>query len=322
MNRSHNSRPEKGRNLLRVVPMYTVLDLETTGLDPHFDSIIEIAAMRVEFGKIVERFDTLVNPGFALPEFITTLTGITDSDLADAPDIKTALPRAREFIGNDIVVAHNAHFDVNFMYDKSVDLGLPAFDNDFIDTLKIARSLFPDLESYSLASLADFFEVSGNDFHRAENDIDYTQEIYELMRQYCLGNNIVLTPPKRKPANSRSTPWANHPKIGDIVSQRDDFDPTNPLFGQRVVFTGVLERMPRREAAQIVADCGGINCDTVTKKTNFLVLGNNDYCSAVVNGKSTKQKKAEQYQAEGLPIRVISENVFYDMIEEGQHDTE
>lgn len=301
----HIARPEKGENLLKAINDYTVLDLETTGLDPDFDSIIEIGALRVRDGQIVDRFDVLINPGFALPEFITTLTGITDSDLADAPDIKTALPRAREFIGNDIVVAHNAHFDVNFIYDQSVDLGLPAFGNDFIDTMRMARRLYPELAHHALSDLADYLGITGGAMHRAENDIVYTHQIYESMKAHCAEVGIDL--------DTLAKP--HYLRTSTITSEKVDFDTDHPLYGQVVVFTGALERMPRREAAQIVADCGGINGNTVTKKTNYLVLGNTDYCASLHGEKSSKHKKAEQYQAEGLPIRIISENVFYDMIE-------
>lgn len=139
----------------------------------------------------------------------------------------------------------------------------------------------------------------------------YTQQCYELMRQYCIGNGIEF---------SIDDPWqkllAEHPHVSKIVSEKTEFDQTHPLYGQRVVFTGVLERLARKDAAQIVADLGGINQDNVTRQTNFLILGNNDYCSSIKGGKSNKQKKAELYQLDGLPIQIISENVFYDMISE------
>lgn len=103
----------------------------------------------------------------------------------------------------------------------------------------------------------------------------------------------------------------------DIVGDSSKFDENNPLFGKIVVFTGTLERMTRRDAMQVVADLGGINGDTVTKKTNYLVLGNNDMCASIKDGKSTKQKKAEKYILDGADLAIISEDVFYDMLSEG-----
>ena len=80
------------------------------------------------------------------------------------------------------------------------------------------------------------------------------------------------------------------------------------------VFTGTLERMARKQAMQIVADLGGINENSVTKKTNYLILGNNDYCKTIKDGKSNKQKQAEAYKLQGQDIEIIPETVFYDML--------
>lgn len=82
------------------------------------------------------------------------------------------------------------------------------------------------------------------------------------------------------------------------------------------MFTGKLERYTRKEAMQIVANLGGINEDGVTKKTNFLILGNNDYCSTIKDGKSSKQKKAEKYKVAGQDILIVPEDEFYTMLED------
>lgn len=102
----------------------------------------------------------------------------------------------------------------------------------------------------------------------------------------------------------------------DIVTEKTDFDETHPLFGKTCVFTGTLEKMARKDAMQIVVDLGGLVGNSVTKKTNYLILGNNDYCSSIKGGKSSKQKKAESLKLAGNDIEIISENVFYDMISE------
>ena len=304
-------REGKGKSLLLLPDDYVVLDLETTGLDSRFDSIIEIGLLRIRNKEITERFDTLVNPHYPLSEFISELTGIRDEDLQQAPDLSDALRDALDFIGKDIIVGHNVNFDINFLYDSCQNLEFPVFNHDFVDTMRIARKIFPELPHHRLIDLVELFGLSGENFHRATADVEYTWQCFELMKEYCIGNEIHLVD-----RNGLQEILADHPKISDITTDKTEFDRSNPLFGQNVVFTGVLERMTRRQAAQIVADLGGHGCDNVTKKTNFLVLGNNDYCSAIKDGKSTKQKKAEKYQLEGLPIQIISENVFYDMIEE------
>ncbi len=102
----------------------------------------------------------------------------------------------------------------------------------------------------------------------------------------------------------------------NIFPQTENFDETHPLYNKTCVFTGVLEKVDRKQAMQIVANLGGICGDSVTSKTNYLILGNNDYCRSIKDGKSSKQKKAEILKLKGNDIEIIPENVFYEMIEE------
>jgi DNA polymerase-3 subunit epsilon len=97
----------------------------------------------------------------------------------------------------------------------------------------------------------------------------------------------------------------------------DEIDKAHPLYGKKVVFTGALVRFKRDAAMQLVANLGGINQNGVTKETDFLVLGNNDYCRTIKDGKSSKQKKAEEYMLKGTGISIMDEQTFYDMIEAG-----
>jgi len=97
----------------------------------------------------------------------------------------------------------------------------------------------------------------------------------------------------------------------------DEIDKTHPLYGKKVVFTGALVRFKRAAAMQLVANLGGTNQNSVTKETDFLVLGNNDYCRTIKDGKSSKQKKAEEYMFTGTGISIMDEQTFYDMIEAG-----
>ena len=104
--------------------------------------------------------------------------------------------------------------------------------------------------------------------------------------------------------------------VSKITSENDSFDETHPLYRKRCVFTGALERMSRLDAAQLVANVGGIPENNVTKKTNYLILGNNDYNPILRGAKSGKQKKAEEYKLSGCDIEIIPESVFYEMLEQ------
>ena len=131
-------RKAKGRSIVRVQNHYTVVDTETTGLDSQKDRLIEIAAIRVRGGKEVARFETLVKPGRKLSKKITEITGITDEELKDAPTPQDALQRFVDFLMDDIIVAHNANFDVNFIYDSLERCELPPLKNNYVDTLRLS----------------------------------------------------------------------------------------------------------------------------------------------------------------------------------------
>lgn len=297
-------REYKGSSRVDALSNYTVLDIETTGLDPFFDAIIEVSASRIRENQVEDTFTALVKPDYPISEFISELTGITNEMVASAPSIAEVLPEFFRFIGDDIVVGHNVNFDVNFLYDQSDDLGLPPFKNDFIDTMRLARRLFLDLPNHKLGTLVDFFGIKQDTEHRAAADCEATNAVYQKICEYISTHSVDL------PSLFARKTY----KAADIHAECDNFDEDSPFFGKVFVFTGVLERMTRTEAMQIVVNAGGICGDNVTAKTNFLVLGNSDYCTNIKGGKSNKQKKAEGLMLKGKDISIISEDVFYDMI--------
>lgn len=149
------------------------LDLETTGLDVNNDSIIEIGAVRIRDGKILEEYSTLVNPGFVIPNETTHITGIHQDDLRNAPLLTSALPTITEFVGNSPVIAHNVGFDMGFMRRfGTMKSNLP------IDTFELASILLPRAPRYSLSSLAKLLEIDLENAHRALDDARATAILY------------------------------------------------------------------------------------------------------------------------------------------------
>lgn len=302
-------RENKGRSLLQFPDDFTLIDLETTGLDPSREAIIEISALKVRGGKVVDEFDTLVNPEFEIGSFITELTGITDEMLEDAPTIGHVLPEIYGFIGDDIIMGHNVNFDINFLYDNIEGCLDDSLCNDYVDTLRLARKILPELEHHRLCDISSALDVKVETAHRALSDCYTTLSCYKRLRE-AVKNNY----------NNEDDFFA---KIGSfrccnlktLHSDKTCFDETHLLYKKVCVFTGVLERMNRAQAAQCVVDLGGFCENSVTKKTNYLILGNNDYCTTIKDGKSSKQKKAESYKLKGLDIEILSEDVFYDLLE-------
>lgn len=297
------SRDKIGRSLLSLPVDYTVIDLETTGLDPQYDEIIEMAAIRVRNGAVIDTFVSLVKPANPIDEFITELTGISNEIVEHAPAIGKILPDFLAFVGDDIVIGHNVGFDIRFLYDSATESLKRPFENDYVDTLRFSRKLFPEMKSHRLAAMTDMLNISSKNAHRALSDCYTTNALYAALCDHIVANNINLKELYQKKQLKAST----------ITPQNTVFDVTDPAYGKTFVFTGILDRMTRREAMQLVVDHGGFCEDRVTARTNYLVLGNNDYCKSIKDGKSNKQKKAEKLILEGQNLEIISENVFCEM---------
>ena len=156
---------------------YIAIDLETTGLNPKTERIIEIGAVKVEDGKITDKFSTFVNPKRPIPFRITELTGITDEMVIDSPDIETILPQFIEFIGDAVLVAHNASFDVGFIEQNCKRQKIEA-DFTYVDTVALARVLLPALNRFKLDTVAKALNISLENHHRAVDDAGCTAEIF------------------------------------------------------------------------------------------------------------------------------------------------
>lgn len=175
-------RAQKGVKKEEYTQDYVVFDLETTGMFTKSDRIVEISALRVRRGRIEKSFSSLVNPGRPIPYGASRVNHIYDSTVKDAPRIEEALSRFIEFIGEDVLVGHNIHrFDMHFIYRDSFSIfgGYP--DNDYIDTLPLAKKLLPVLEHHGLTSIADYYGISTQGAHRALNDCYMNQEIFERL---------------------------------------------------------------------------------------------------------------------------------------------
>lgn len=172
----------KGKRLNQYVKDYVVFDLETTGINQTLDAIIEISAIKVSDGKVMEEFSTLVNPRRHIPAGATAVNGITDAMVADAPEIEEAIGDFMDFIGENILVGHNIHtFDTNFAYDAAwMALGRE-MKNDYIDTLYMARKCLPQLSHHKLTDVAEHFHITTEGAHRALNDCVMNQKCYEEM---------------------------------------------------------------------------------------------------------------------------------------------
>ncbi len=161
---------------------FVVFDIETTGLSPTACGITEIGAVLTKRGKVLERFSTFVNPGMPIPENIVELTGITDEMVADADPIEVVLPRFLEFIGDRMLVAHNAAFDTGFIRQACERCKLP-FENPYLDTVALSRFMNPDLKKHKLDVLAKYYNLGEFNHHRACDDAEMLSLIFNCMTE-------------------------------------------------------------------------------------------------------------------------------------------
>lgn len=161
----------------RMIDSYIALDLETTGLNPAYDRIIEIGMARVEQGCVTQTYTTLINPGIEVNERVVGLTGIHNEELKGMPRIEEKLGNIIEFIGNEPILGHNIIFDYSFLkkaaVNNNIKLGLRG-----IDTLKMARRILPELEHKRLDYLCEYLKINPGNSHRALDDAISASSVY------------------------------------------------------------------------------------------------------------------------------------------------
>lgn len=309
----------KTRTRLDVLDEYVVVDVETTGLDTEWCELIEVAAIKVNGGKEVDSFSTLIKPyDLPLDSYITELTGITSEELENAPEPDDVIPRLVDFIGDLPIVGHNVCFDMNFISKYASKIISKNLSNTMVDTLRISRHVYRDMEKRKLAMLVDrcksdsaaTFECVGQS-HRALFDARSTQYCYETMKP------LLISLYGEDPENGYSKLLRCKSEIDydGIVPTVDEIDESNPFFGATICFTGALEKMVRSKALQEAVNLGAIPQKGVNKKLDYLVVGSTDYCAGLHGEPSAKLKKAREYETKGTGINIVSEGFFMQYVQ-------
>jgi len=183
----------KGYDLLNTE--FVVFDTETTGFTPYNDQMIEIGAVKIKNGEVTDRFDELINPGRKLPQKIIELTNITDEMLEDCDTEENVTKRFKEFIQDAPLVAHNAKFDIGFMSAAYNKYNLGEFNNTVLDTMSMARMLYPNWKNHKLSTLVKQLEVPWDEdaHHRADYDSEGTAIGFYKMCRTLYNRNIETT---------------------------------------------------------------------------------------------------------------------------------
>ncbi len=159
---------------------YCVLDLETTGLSFRTEKITEVGIIKIRNGEIVDEFECFVNPEKPIPQEVVEVTHITDEMVKDAETIDKVIPKIIDFIGDSVLVAHNADFDIGFLKHNFAEYGYD-LENTYIDTLRLAKVIFPDMKKYKLGLIAEKLEIKVDVAHRALDDVKTLVQVFNVM---------------------------------------------------------------------------------------------------------------------------------------------
>lgn len=198
-----------------MIKDYVALDLETTGVNPAGDRIIEIGMIKVIEGRVTDKYSTLINPGFKIPERVQDLTHITNEDVKGKPRIEDVIGEVIEFIGDYPIMGHNVIFDYSFLKKAAVNNGYELVCNG-IDTLKMARRIYPELEHKNLDYLCSYLGIDPGNSHRALDDAMSSSSIYWKMYEkkpddsgFEFTNTLVYSVKKDSPITAAQKKYVN-----------------------------------------------------------------------------------------------------------------
>ena len=235
---------------------YVVLDLETTGLNCSYNRIIEFGAVRVENGIVTEEIDILINPECPLPKKIVEITSITDKMLENQPTIKEALPRILSFIGDAILVTHNADFDFSFLQHALRRNGFEELKNPVIDTLSLSRYLFPESKNHRLGSLCRNMDVvyDEDEAHRANYDARVLNDVWQPMLVLLTKANHHLTHAELGKLES-STTLLKHIRPTHLIALAKNTEGLKALYKlvsySHIDYLAEVPKIPRREIEKL-----------------------------------------------------------------------
>ena len=245
---------ESWNDLIKITD-FVAVDVETTGFDSKKEKIIEIGMIKVVGGNIVEEFSSLINPGKPIPARITSLTGISDDNIKDAPIFSDIAVKIDEFIGSSLILAHNAPFDAGFISNELAVCNITK-QLVYFDTLALARKAYPSLPSHKLSAMATYLQLSDSQNHRALDDARLALNLFLSIKE------------------SYSTPLAQavfkccSPIIDYTFNEPDE----KPLDGKHICFAGDFT-FSQSAAKKLAVEAGGIVDANLSNETDYLVYG-------------------------------------------------
>lgn len=247
----------KGKPILEFPDSYIVVDIETTGLDPVKDCIMEISAVKYRKNRKVDDYVVLINIDRRVPLHITELTGITNKMLEGGVEVTAALQGFIDFIGEDIVVGYNVPFDLAFLNQASERYLLRSIFNDYIDVMQIAMEKLPFLGRTKQIVVAKYFGIGTEGSHRALNDCEICNACYQKLKEL-------------------SVPLYSMPDKQVLLEALPDAQGDKPFLGKKFLFIGCLYKWYIKNLMDVVEKLGGTVCSDASSSADIVVVGTAD----------------------------------------------
>lgn len=277
---------------------YIVLDVETTGLDRTNDKIIEIGMIKVENGEVSDYYESLVNPGIHIPSAASKVNGIYDKDVAEAPTIENIIDGISTFIETLPIVGHNTNFDIAFLAREMSENGIEKH-LYYYDTISICKDVALPVPNHKLETIMKYFEIKDVQAHRAVADAEVTLAVL----QKCIDLKFEL--------HEKELVEKREKKKAEEAIRQSKYG-ASPLYNVGFVFTGDFDN-DREDMIRDLKSVGGLLKDRVSKNSRYLVKGDIDDLPDWAIER--KYEKALDLIDAGNDIEIISEDEFYDLIE-------
>lgn len=292
----------KGEEQPGFIDDYTLLDIETTGLNPYRDHVTELGAIKVRNNQIVDQFSKLVvyPKSNKVPAFITKLNGITEELLlSEGVPVKEAMTQFRAFIGDDIIIGYNVNFDLNFLYDLAKKFKLPDLNNDYVDVLRLARAYYPSQHNRLLDCMQRAGIAEVEQHHGLDDSID-TKKVYDDFRANFTAELLLKAQNKVKNLD-----------LLEAELEAWELGVRNPVNNKKIAFVDEIG-MDNAEASLMVNNMGGKAQEIVAPDTDYLIIDDAKFFSK----SNAAWQQAQEFNQRGCKIKCLSESYFLNMLDE------
>ena len=276
-----------GKLLVGYPDDYTVLDIETTGLNPQNDYITEISAIKYRNNRRVDEFSSLVKPDFSIPYYITRLTGIDDAMVADAPAIDEVILSFMDFLADDIIAGYNVGFDLSFIAENLAGYYAKRLANNYVDVMKLAQNELPFLGRYKQTAVAEYFNIATAGAHRALVDCNICNGCYQKLKELAV-------------ADYRLPPQQRELVLAQSASS------LKPLADKQIVLLGSFDSLYVKNVWEILTALGASVAQHVTASADMVIVGTAD--ASVCDGADLQL--AISMKSAGKNIYILKEDVF------------